>query len=366
MKEIPVVEREHLINFCQKVLQHYGIASESARCTAEVLVCADARGVPSHGVSHLSRHVADIREGLTRKDTQRVCLAETPAIALYDANFGLGAVNSRFAMQLAMDKAWQCGVGVVSMKNSCHHGITAYYAMMAMKEGMIGLALTNTAALAVPTNGLQARFGTNPIAFAVPALQEVPFVLDMSTTVVTRGAIEICYKTHQDIPEGWAVDKNGHSPKEPLQFLDDLLNLEGGLLSLGGDGVSRGGHKGYGLGVMVDILSAVLAGGKFGIQVRDTKETASSVSHFFLALDISAFRPLQDFQKDMDEMLSTLRNTKPKHGIEKVIYAGLLANEREELANKEGVPLLPQVLQELLNIGGELGIELNFSLLERP
>lgn len=364
MQEIPVVDREHLIGFCQSILQQHGIDTDSAHCTAEVLVCADARGIPSHGVSHLTRHIADIKAGLTHKDSKRVCLSQTMAIAMYDADSGLGAATSRFAMQEAIEKAKQCGVGIVSVKNSCHHGITAYYAKMAIEHGMIGLALTNTAALGVPTNGLEARFGTNPIAFAAPAEKEVPFVLDMSTTVVTRGSIEICHKTQQPIPVGWAIDKDGAAPESPMAFLDDLLELKGGILPLGGDGVIHGGHKGYGLAVMVDILSAVLPGGSFGTQVRDTKETASSVSHFFLALDISAFRPLDGFCRDMDTLLSTLRKTKPKSGVEGVVYAGLLAHEREQKANQKGVPLLPQVLQELLRLGRELGLTLNFSLVQ--
>ena len=361
MQDVPVVERQHLTDFCQQVLQKFDISRDSARSTAEVLVSADARGVPSHGVSHLSRHIADIKASLTHANAQMECLSDLPAVALYDAHFGLGAASSQFAMQKAMDKARQCGVGVISVKNSCHHGISAYYAMMAMQNNMIGLALTNTAALGVPTFGLEARFGTNPIAFAAPSSTEIPFVLDMSTTVVTRGAIEICHKTSRPILEGWAVDKDGNSPQSPLEFLNDLLNLEGGLLPLGGEGVSHGGHKGYGLAVMVDILCAVLSGGKFGIQVRDTKETAASVSHFFLALNIEAFRPVNEFCRDMDLLLSTLKKTKPQKGVEKVIYAGLQAYELEQQANKNGVPVLPQVLNELLQIGKNLNITLNYS-----
>ncbi len=361
MQNMPVVERQHLTDFCQQVLQRFDIDSDSARSTAQVLVSADARGVPSHGVSHLSRHIADIKASLTHPDAKMECLSDLPAMALYNGNFGLGAANSQFAMHKAMQKAKECGVGVVCVKNSCHHGISAYYAMMAMQENMIGLALTNTAALGVPTFGLEARFGTNPIAFAAPSSSEIPFVLDMSTTVVTRGEIEICHKTSRPILNGWAIDKYGNSPQSPLEFLDDLLNLEGGLLPLGGEGVSHGGHKGYGLAVMVDILCAVLSGGKFGIQVRDTQETAASVSHFFLALDIQAFRPVDQFCRDMDLLLATLRKTKPQKGVEKVIYAGMLAYELEQQADKNGVPVLPQVLDELLRIGKELDIPLNYS-----
>ncbi|MGL4524963.1 MAG: Ldh family oxidoreductase [Spirochaetia bacterium] len=355
-----LIPSEELVMFCQKVLHACGVSQEFAYATADVLVAADARGIPSHGVSHLSRHLADLKSGLSQHDAQWECLSDFPSISLYDAHFGLGAPTSVFAMNKAIEKAKTQGVGVVSIKNSSHHGISGYYAMMAMQHGMIGLALTNTAALGTPTNGLEARFGTNPIAFAAPSGKETPFVLDMSTTVVTRGAIEICQKMGLPIPVGWAIDQGGECPHSAKDFLDNLLSFKGGLLPLGGDGVSHGGHKGYGLAVMVDILSGVLAGGNYGVHVHDTQDTAASVGHFFLALNIEAFRPLAGFCHDIDDLLNTLKTTKPKKGIERVVYAGILADEYQQLSKKEGVRVLPAVLKELLFIAQEYELSLTY------
>jgi L-2-hydroxycarboxylate dehydrogenase (NAD+) len=332
------------------LLETHHVPQLAAEQLAEVLIVADMRGIASHGVAHLPRHLADIATGLTQLNTQPQTICQLPAIESWDAQHALGAVTSIQAMNCAINKAKLYGVGAVAVKNSCHHGISSYYALQALQHNMIGLALTNTAALGVPTFGTQARFGTNPIAFAAPAHKLPPFVLDMSTTVVTRGSFEMAIHNGYPIPEGWAVDKNGQTPADPLAFLDDLLSFKGGLLPLGGSGLTHGGHKGYGLAIMVDILSSLLAGGSFGVQVTDTKETAASVNHFFMAINVTALRPIETFKADMDSMLTTLIETKPIAGVESVVYAGLKAHDSEQKARSEGVPINPSVytmLQQL-------------------
>jgi L-2-hydroxycarboxylate dehydrogenase (NAD+) len=353
-----LVQHEQLTIAVQSILQAVGMADTDAQCVANVLVSADARGVSSHGVAHLSRHIADIQAGLTRLDAHMQVVSQSLAVANYDAQHGLGAVSSSYAMQQAIEKARQCGVGAVAVKNSSHHGLTGYYAKMAIEHGMIGMVTSNTAALAVPTFGIQARLGTNPIAFAAPSATQPPFILDMSTSVVTRGAIEMCRLHQQPIPTGWAVDINGHDPISASQFLDDLLSFQGGLLPLGGKGTVNGGHKGYGLATMVDIISSVLSGGAFSIHVKDTKETAASVNHFFLAIDIKAFRPLADFTKDMDEFLTLLRTTVPQLPTQKVVYAGLLAHEKEQQAIQHGVWLADAIYQQIQKLLGQYHINL--------
>ncbi len=335
--------KEWVIN----LLKVHHVPQLAASQLAEVLIVADMRGIPSHGVAHLPRHLADISAGLTQLNTQPHIVTSLPAIESWDAQHGLGASTSISAMDCAIEKAKLYGIGAVAVKNSCHHGISSYYAMQALQQDMIGLASTNTAALGVPTFGMQARFGTNPIAFAAPAHQLPPFVLDMSTTVVTRGSIEMAIRNGQPIPTGWAVDKQGQTPTDPLAFLDDVLTFQGGLLPLGGASLINGGHKGYGLAVMVDILSSLLAGGSFGVQVTDTKETAASVNHFFMAINVAALRPIVEFKTDMDSMLRTLIETKPIAGVESVVYAGLTAHVAEQKARSEGVPINPSVYTAL-------------------
>lgn len=336
-----------LKEWVSKLLLLNNVPRLAANQLAEVLIIADMRGIASHGVAHLPRHLADIAAGLTQLNTQPQTLTQLPAIESWDAQHALGAVTSIAAMNCAIEKAKLYGMGAVAVKNSCHHGISSYYAMQALQHDMIGVALTNTAALGVPTFGTQARFGTNPIAFAAPSLHLPPFVLDMSTTVVTRGSIEMAIRNGQPIPTGWAVDKQGQTPTDPLTFLDDLLTFQGGLLPLGGSGLTHGGHKGYGLAVMVDILSSLLTGGSFGVQVTDTKETAASVNHFFMAINVAALRPIAEFKADMDSMLTTLIETKPVAGVESVVYAGLTAYTAEKKARAEGVSINPNVYATL-------------------
>jgi LDH2 family malate/lactate/ureidoglycolate dehydrogenase len=249
-------------------------------------------------------------------------------------------------MDWVIDKAKKQGLGLCAVRNSNHFGIAGYYTEMAAKQGLIGIALTNTAALGVPTLARKPAFGTNPIAFAAPGEGRDMFSLDMATTTVTRGSVEISAREHLTMPEGWAVGKDGHTTYDPIQLLDDMLYLRGGgLLPLGGEGAA--GYKGYGLAVMVDILCALLSGGDFGEDVRDSALTSARVCHFFMAIDIGMFRDLAAFKADMSLMLKRLTALEPAEGAERVFYAGLKAHEAEEEAEKLGVPLLENVWENV-------------------
>jgi LDH2 family malate/lactate/ureidoglycolate dehydrogenase len=229
---------------------------------------------------------------------------------------------------------------------------------MALEEDMIGIAMTNTAALGVPTFGRLAMFGTNPLAFAAPADEEHAFILDMSTTVVPRGKLEVYDRLGKELPGGWAVDKTGRPAEHARSMLDDMQNrVGGGILPLGGLGVEYGGHKGYGLAVMVDILCAVLCGAPFGLDVYDTPSSSARVSHFFGAIKIACFRDPREFRRDMDRMLRSLRTSPPAEGEARVYYAGLPESETEAESLRLGVPLLEKTYGVLRSIGGDCGIE---------
>ncbi len=207
------------------------------------------------------------------------------------------------------------GAAFGCVKNSNHFGIAGYYARMALPGDLIGIAMANTAALGVPTFGRQVMFGTNSLAFAAPADREKAFVLDMSTTVVTRGKIEVYDRLGQELPEGWVVDRTGRSAKDARAMLADMQNRIGGvILPLGGLGKEFGEHKGFGLAVMVDILCAVLCGAPFGTAVYDTPSPSARVSHFFGAIKIGCFRDPREFRRDMDDMLAALRTAPPAEG----------------------------------------------------
>jgi len=244
---------------------------------------------------------------------------------------------------------------MVAVRNSNHFGIAGYYAEMAAREDMIGIAMTNTAALGVPTFAREAAFGTNPIAFAAPGLGDDVFSLDMATTTVTRGKIEVYEREGKSLPPGWAVGTDGLGTTDPARLLDDMLYQRGGgLLPLGGEGGA--GYKGYGLAVMVDVLCALCSGGVYGMDVKDSEVTSARVCHFFMALRIDIFRDAEEFRRDVSAMLKRLKSLKPAEGADRVYYAGEKEREAERLSAERGVPLAAGVWETLQATAAELGL----------
>jgi L-2-hydroxycarboxylate dehydrogenase (NAD+) len=302
------VEYKTLLNFIVDVFLKLDLKAEDARIAAVVLTDADVRAIPSHGVGRILRYVNGVKSGMMLPSAEPTTVRETPGSLLIDANGGMGHPVSYRTMKRVIEKAEANGSAFATIRNSNHYGIAGHYAMMALDHDMLGISLTNTPALSVPTFGRDVMFVTNPIAFAAPADREKAFVLDMATTVTPRGKIEVHDRKKQPIPLGWAVDKAGRPTTDPHALLDDMFHRRGGgILPLGGAGEEFGGHKGYGLAVMVDVLCAVLAGGPFGPELSDT-DTTRRVSHFFGAIKISGFRDPKEFRADMDRMLTNLRN----------------------------------------------------------
>jgi len=350
------IDRQLLADFCSGIFRKCGVPIAAARCQAEVLVAADARGIPSHGVARLMRYVAGLTTGQMLPDVTPIVVKESPTSLLLDARGGLGAPVSVMAMESVVQKSAASGMAFACVRNSNHFGIAGYYAMMALDHDMIGIAMTNTAALGVPTFGKQVMFGTNPIAFAAPAKRERAFVLDMSTTVVTRGKIEVYNRMGKELPAGWAVDRNGAQARDPGTLLADMLYRKGGgIVPLGGDSELTGGHKGFGLAVMVDILTGLISGGGFGLDVTDTDVSSARVSHCFGAMKIDLFQEPDAFRREMDRMLSALRSCPVAEGEEQVYYAGLKESKSEEDAAVSGVVLDAKVYESLCQLGNEYG-----------
>ncbi len=351
------VGRAGLESFCSSVFVALGMPEGQAKDSAEILVAADAKGIGSHGVARLWRYVAGIRTGVMAPATNPVCVHRTPMSFVLDARGGIGLSIGKTAMRDVIALAKDRGAAFASVRDSNHFGIAGYYAQMALSEDMIGIAMTNTAALGVPTFGRDAMFGTNPIAVAIPAGKEPPFVLDMATTVVTRGKVETCERESLPLPEGWAVDTRGHVTADPRSLLDDLLwQRGGGILPLGGEGDKFGGHKGYGLGILVDILTAVTSAGVFGKAVMDSEATSARVCHFFGAIRLDLFRDPSEFKADMDRMLRELADAKPADGQSEVLYAGLKEYRNEEESLRIGVRLSAKVWEQLLRIAADMGL----------
>jgi LDH2 family malate/lactate/ureidoglycolate dehydrogenase len=355
------IKSADLTAFCAQVFTALGIPEGDAKITSDVLVAADLRGVDSHGVARLKRYVDGIRDGMMRPDAKPRVVHETPATATIDADGGLGQPPSYRAMQMAIEKAEKLGAGFVAVRNSNHYGIAGYYAMMALDKDMIGISTTNADVLVVPTFGRNALFGTNPIAVAAPAAKERPFVLDMATSVVPRGKLEVYDRLGKPLPEGWATDQTGVGTQDATQVLKNFATRAGGgILPLGGEGELHSGYKGYGLALLVDILSAVLPGAAYANLVyprtADGKPLPSSIGHFFGALRIDGFRPAVEFKSDMDELIGRIKNTPKAEGAERIYIHGEKEYEKEAERQANGIPLHPKVLDTLKKIGDDLNI----------
>lgn len=350
----------HLFSFTQQVFLAMGCSEADAAVAAKALLAADARGIDSHGVARLSGYVR-LWEAKRINATPNIrIIHETPSTAVVDGDSGLGLVVAPFAMQVAIEKAKAVGSGWVSVQNSNHFGIAGYHAMMALQHEMIGMAMTNASALVAPTFSNERMLGTNPIAVAVPAGNEPPFVADMATTTAANGKLEILQRKNLEAPIGWIQDAEGHSTTDA-----HALKNKGALLPLGSD-KEHGSHKGYALGSVVDIFSAVLSGANYGPWVppfpayvpMPQNQPGKGLGHFLGAMRIDAFRKAEDFKKDMDQWIRRFRDAKPIEGYEKVLIPGDPEREFEAIRMKEGIPLLYTVVEDLTEVGRKFNLNL--------
>lgn len=341
---------QYMVQFFTKL----NVPENDARIVADVLLEADLRGVDSHGIIRLHTYYGDrLHKGLIDPLTPVTTIRETATTMALDAGNGMGQVASFKAMQHCIEKAHEMGISMVTVRNSNHYGIAGYYAMMALQQDMIGISFTNSQPLVAPTYGRTAMLGTNPIAVAVPAASEKPFVLDMATSIVPIGRVTVYEKAGKAIPEGWGVNQDGLVTTNPLEVLRG-----GALMPLGGIDMMRG-YKGYGLGMMVDIFSGVLSGASFGANVAHPSDpkTNADVGHFFAAINIEAFRDLTGFKLDMDKLLQQMKNAPKSVGQERIYIHGEKEFERADRYRKEGIPLLTEVVTSLEKAGREIGIE---------
>ena len=349
---------QQLFSFSKNIFLQIGCSEANAETASKVLLSADLRGVDSHGIARLSGYVRLWEVNRINANPNISIVHETPSTATVDGDKGLGLVVAPAAMQIAIDKAKNVGTGWVSVKNSNHFGIAGIHAMMALEHDMIGIAMTNASPLVAPTFSIERLLGTNPIAVAIPAGNEASFVADFATTTAANGKLEILQRKNLDTPTGWVQTKIG----EPSNSAAEVKN-GGALLPLGGD-KEHGSHKGYMLGSIVDIFSAILSGANYGPWVppfpayvpMPENMPGEGIGHFFGAMRIDAFRPATDFKLNMDNWIQRFRSAKTVVGHEKVIIPGEpeMAIEAERLDS--GIPLLEAVIKDLEELGKKFNL----------
>lgn len=340
------------------IFRKMGCSPSHAQVSADVLVRAELRGIPSHGVLRGLEIARVWKAGRINTSPDIRIVHQAPGTATVDGDEGIGMVVGQYAMRLAIQKAQAAGSGWVAVRNSNNFSIAGYYAMMALEHDMIGIAMTNASPLVAPTFSVDRLLGTNPIAMAIPADKHPAFVADFSTTPITRGKLTLLSKQGDEVGDGYVQDKHGHVSHNP-----NVLENGGAILPLGGD-YAHGGHKGYCLSAMVDILSGVLSGANFASFVPPMvaylpvlqQSVGKGLGHFFGALRIDAFRPASEFKQSMDTWIETFCNSTPAEGQTEVLIPGEVERRNEAKHTAEGITLLPAVEKELNELLQQLGI----------
>ena len=349
-----------LRQFAHDVFVKMGCGSQHAATAAEVLVAADIRGVDSHGIARLTGYVRLWQAGRINPQPNMAIVHETPSTAVVDGDAGLGLVVAPFAMNIAIEKAKAVGTGWVNVKNSNHFGIAGYHAMLALPHDMIGIAMTNASALVAPSFAKERMLGTNPIAVAIPAGEQPPFVADFATTTAANGKLELLQRKNEAAPEGWVQTSEGQITTDA-----NALKHGGALLPLGGDR-EHGSHKGYALGSIVDIFSAVLGGASYGPWAppfpayvpMPENMPGQGLGHFFGAMRIDAFRTPAEFKTHMDNWITRFRAAKPIHEQQPVLVPGDPEREMEQHRREHGIPLVQSVVDELKALGAQFELHL--------
>ncbi|MBX2841734.1 MAG: Ldh family oxidoreductase [Flammeovirgaceae bacterium] len=354
-----IYEYKRLEDFCKEVFMKMGCSAEDAALASDVLINADLRGVDSHGVARLIGYVRLWEKDRINPTPNIKVVHETPSTATVDGDAGLGLVVAPKVMKLVMEKAEKVGSGWISVKNSNHFGIAGYHAMKTLSKDMIGMAMTNASPLVAPTFSKERLLGTNPIAVAIPTDKQPPFVADFATTTAANGKLEILQRKNTETPTGWVQDKDGQQSTDPY-----AVKNGGALLPLGSDR-ERGSHKGYCLGSIVDIFSAVFSGAGYGpwappfVSFLPLPEdpVGEGLGHFLGAMRIDGFRPADEFKYHMDNWIDRFRNATPVEGKERVLIPGDQEREMEIIRKEQGIPLLKPVEEDLKSLASKFNLK---------
>ncbi len=332
-----------------KIFCSYGFSEQQSDIIVDSLLAADLAGIESHGIQRMVRYDDAIAKGMVVTDAVAEIVWETPVSAVMDARKAMGQLVSCQAMELAIQKAETTGFGMVTVRNSNHFGIAGYYARMAAKKGLIGMAMTNSEAIMVPTGSRQARLGTNPIALAFPA-DPTPFCFDAATTVVPRGKLEVYRKAGKPMPNGWAIAANGVPSNDPDKVIRNISDRAGGgILPLGGNEEITGGHKGYGFGMICELFTSILSGGPpsyLTYQQPDLADTA----HCFCAMDLRMFGDPEALRASCSALLEDIRHSTPAQPNQRIYIHGEKETEFANTVYANGIPANEKTVRELETI----------------
>ncbi|UCD02163.1 MAG: Ldh family oxidoreductase [Promethearchaeota archaeon] len=358
-EDIVYIDAPTLQDFMRDVFIGLGVSKDDANIIADVLIASDLRGIDSHGIQRCKMYYDRIKEGIYEPNTKIDVIKEGPTTALLDGNCGMGHVIAYKAMRMAIEKARKYGLGAIAVRNSTHFGIAGYYSLMAIKEGMIGLAVTNARPSIPPTFGSEPMLGTNPLTIGAPTDEQFPFLLDCATSIIQRGKVELNARINKPLPENTVIDSNGEILTDPNKVLEEMLERKASLLPLGGKGEDTAGYKGYGYATIVELLSAAL---QDGIYLRDTLGIVENgqkrlkVGHFFLAINIESFIGINSFEKIAGNIMRDLRGSRRIPGEERIYTAG----EKEYIAEinrkKTGIPLNKSLQDDIKKMQTELNL----------
>lgn len=349
------VKVDVMTEFCHEVFKKFGFTEEESNLITDVLTLSDIYGIESHGVQRLVRYHKGIQSGMIKVHAKPEIVHETPVTAVVDGHEGMGQLIAHYSMNLAIEKAKKMGIGMVTVRESNHFGIAGYYAKMASDQGLIGISMTNSEAIVVPTFGKKAMLGTNPIAFAMPA-EPYPFLFDAATSIVTRGKFEIYNKAEEPVPQMWGSDENGHPCTDPARVLKNIKAKAGGGISpLGGVDEVYGSHKGYGNAMIVEILTGILSGGL--TSNYNMINNHGGTCHFFAAIDSAAFGDPKEIFAHLSKFLEEIRESPKREGKERIYTHG----EKEVFATKDrmenGIDVDTKTLEEMMDCANYVGVD---------
>jgi len=357
--EIIYIDSKILQNFMRDVFLGLGVPEEDAEIIGEVLITSDLRGIDTHGIQRCKMYYDRIKQGIYEVKTKIDILKDNKATALWDGNCGMGHVIAYKAMRTAIKKAKKYGLGAVAVRNSTHFGIAGYYSLMAIDEGMIGLAVTNARPSIPPTFGVEPMLGTNPLTVGAPTDEEFPFLIDCATSIIQRGKVELYDRINKLMPENTVIGEDGNFVRKPDEILELMLQRKAALLPLGGKGEETAGYKGYGYATVVELLSAALQEGIYlreTLGIEENGQKRLKVGHFFLAINTEFFSGLDAFKETAGNIMRGLRSAKKDPKAAKIYTAG----EKEYIAELErkskGIPLNKSLQDDIKQMKEELGL----------